>query len=235
MQRFLILSFLLFSMITGCDKQQKNFNIHADFPGGNIKIDSIRGDTVWLQANQRNTDTTNEKWFYWYFAVDSKPGKTLTFIFNQEHIMATRGPAFSTDSGNTWKWMFQDSTDTNSFSYTFKQGKEHVRFSMGMPYTEKDFNAFIKPYKDNSLLTLDTLCITPQGRSTEQLVIENKKANPKYLVVFTARHHACEMMASYVIEGIIECLLSNSEVAQSILNNAKFVIIPFMDKDGVEE
>ena len=39
-------------------------NIDADFPGGNIVLDRIEGDTVLLHQDLRDTEGD---WFYWYF------------------------------------------------------------------------------------------------------------------------------------------------------------------------
>jgi len=52
------------------------------------------------------------------------------------------------------------------------------------------------------------------------------------VIVFTARSHCCEMMASYVLEGIMENLLS---IHKDYLKTHAFLIVPFLDKDGVED
>jgi hypothetical protein len=186
-----------------------------------------------MHPNQKETDTANEKWFYWYFAINDASGKKITFHFNQKHIMTTRGPAISKDHGETWHWMFTQSKDTTSFSYAFKKDENHVRFSMGMPYTEKDFKQFIHSYKDRSLISLDTLCRTKEDRLVEKLVL-GTNPHSRYLVVLTARHHACEMMANYVLEGMIAELMSESTAADWLTTHARFIIIPFIDKDGVQ-
>ena len=43
------------------------------------------------------------------------------------------------------------------------------------------------------------------------------------------------MMARYVLEGMIETLLSKDKNITSLRENTEFMIIPFMDKDGVED
>jgi hypothetical protein len=53
--------------------------------------------------------------------------------------------------------------------------------------------------------------------------------------LITARHHACETMASYVLEGIIEELLSDSETGIWMRNHVEIILIPLVDHDGVEQ
>src|SRR5690606_26158627 len=74
-----------------------------------------------------------------------------------------------------------------------------------------------------------------EGRAVEKLVIrpENPE-NIKSKVLLTARHHACEMMANYTLEGIIAAILSNDQTMKELRESTEFWIIPFMDKDGVE-
>ena len=53
-------------------------------------------------------------------------------------------------------------------------------------------------------------------------------------VLLTCRHHACEMMASYSLEGIMEAVLASDE-GRRLREQVEFFVVPFMDKDGVEE
>jgi hypothetical protein len=54
-------------------------------------------------------------------------------------------------------------------------------------------------------------------------------------VALTCRHHACEMMASYVLEGIIDEVLGNSGDGKWLREHVQFFIVPMVDKDGVED
>jgi hypothetical protein len=54
-------------------------------------------------------------------------------------------------------------------------------------------------------------------------------------VLLTARNHACEMMASYSLEGILETILASDETAKWLNEHVEFAVIPFVDKDGVED
>ena len=76
--------------------------VDADFPGGNIVVDSIAGDTVTLHQDLRDTAGN---WFYWYFRVRDAAGRTLRFCFSESNPIGTRGPALSLDGGKSWSWL----------------------------------------------------------------------------------------------------------------------------------
>jgi hypothetical protein len=58
---------------------------------------------------------------------------------------------------------------------------------------------------------------------------------PRYRVLLTARHHACEVVASYVMEGVLGAILADDQDGLWFRRNVEFLAIPFMDKDGVED
>lgn len=212
---------------------QSQINIRGDFPGGNIKVEQVTSDTVFLQPDLRDTEGD---WFYWYFAVNGAAGKDVVFQFDRPTRLAAFGPAVSTDQGETWKWLHDEPTkNMDHFSYSFPSNEQEIRFSMGMPYTERNLTAFLETHK-SPFLQIDTLCTTAKGRAVERLSIGTPGTGvPKYKVLLTARHHACEMMASYLLEGVMGAILSEDTSMDWLRENVEFMIIPFMDKDGVED
>lgn len=204
----------------------QGFNLYSDFPAGNAIIDKFKNDTIWIRPDLRDT---RQEWFYWCFAVSNAKGKTLTFVFSKPNVVTVMGPALSYDLGFNWNWLSPETASPQGFTYTFKTDDE-VRFSMGMPYTRQQFEKFIRPFLKSELVTLDPLTKTKSGRTIERLTIKPVDNKTKYKVLITARHHACEMMANYEIEGIVQEILNDPWLK----NNIEFCIIPFMDKDGVE-
>lgn len=209
---------------------QNAIKITSDFHGGNIVVNKISGDSVWLAPD---LSFTNGEWFYWYFKISDISGKTITFKFDQNNVFAKYGPAYSLNNDNTWKWFGENRITNNSFSFSFSEQDTIAFFSMAFPYTEKNLNEFLGNLKNKELLKMDTLCFSLENRVIEKITIPSLNAEPSYKVLITARHHACEMMASYVLEGIIKSLLNDKNL-QSLREDTEFLIIPFMDKDGVE-
>jgi hypothetical protein len=211
-------------------KGQNDIQISSDFPGGNIVINKISGDSIWLKPD---LSFTKGDWFYWYFKISSISGKNLTFKFDQNNVFAKYGPAYSLNNDFTWKWYGENRIANNSFSFSFSEQDTVAYFSMAFPYTEKNLNEFLGNLKNKELLKTDTLCFSPENRVIEKITIPALSKNTNHKVLITARHHACEMMANYVLEGIIKSLLNDKNL-QLLRENTEFLIIPFMDKDGVE-
>lgn len=212
--------------------QPRDLTFATDFPGGNIVVEKIDGDTVFLKPDLRDTEGD---WFYWYFAARGAAGRTLTFHFADVQKMAAFGPAVSTDQGKTWRWLYKEHGVRKSFTYTFAAGEDDVRFSVGIPYLQANLDAFLKKHINDHSLRKDTLCMTRKGRAVEKITIGDPESIPEYKVVITARHHACEMMANYELEGIMDALLSRGKDMKWLRKNVEFMIIPFVDKDGVED
>ncbi|MCL5270982.1 MAG: hypothetical protein M1457_10650 [bacterium] len=205
--------------------------IDASFPGGNIILDRLDGDSVYLRQDPRDTPRW---WFYWAFRVRGAAGRSLTFHFTGGNVVGLRGPARSRDGGWTWEWLGMENAALNRFAYRFAADENDVRFSMGMPYQEAQLTAFLKRYDRNPRLRLGRLCTTAQGRNVERLNFGCLDREPQYRVLLTARHHCCEMMANYELEGIMEEVMSDSQAGEWLARHVEFLAIPFMDKDGVE-
>jgi hypothetical protein len=220
---FFILSFCL-------TNGQNPLKISTDFPGGNIIVNKISEDTVWLQPD---LSFTEGPWFYWYFKASGISGKRVFFKFDQENMFAKYGPAYSLNNDDTWKWYGEKRITGNGFTFTFSEQDTVAYFSVAFPYTEKDLRWFLSTLSDKTNLNTDTLCITHGERAVEKIILSASENQPKFKVLITARHHACEMMASYVLEGLIESIL-NEKNLEFLRQNVEFLIIPFVDKDGVE-
>ncbi|MHC4557331.1 MAG: M14 family zinc carboxypeptidase, partial [Planctomycetota bacterium] len=205
--------------------------VDADFPGGNVIVDHIEGNTIFLRPDQRNS---SEWWFYWYFRVRGAAGCTLKFQFIGKNPIGTQGPAFSTDGGQTWSWLGPRTVQDSSFTYRFDQQRQEVHFCFSIPYLEATLQEFLGKYADNPHFAIHELCRTCKSRSVERLHAGKIDANPKYRVLLTARHHACEMIASYTLEGLLETVLSDTDLGRWFQNNVELLAIPFVDKDGVE-
>jgi hypothetical protein len=208
--------------------------IDARYPGGNIIVERIDGDVVYLRPDQRDTTTW---WFYWNFRVRGVAGRSLRFVFQGPSPIGVYGPALSLDCGNTWSWLGREAVDEQaedaSFHYSFPSDSREVRFSFAFPYQESHLESFLAAHA-HALLRIEKLCQTPGGRTVEMLRIGDVTRKDRTCVLLTARHHACETMASYTLEGLLESILKDDELGRSLRARGDFLAIPFVDKDGVE-
>jgi hypothetical protein len=207
-----------------------SFTIDSAFPGGNVLVSKTEGGTIHLGPDQRDNLTP---WFYWYFRVTGAQGRKLTFVFNQNHV-GVRGPGVSVDAGRTWQWLGADAVVDGAFSFAFPTGAADVRFSVGMPYVRADLDRCLARHKDSPFLQVETLTKTRKGRDVPLIRISDRAKKPRYAIAITARHHCCEMMASYTLEGIIEGALAEDAAGRWLRENVELLFVPFMDTDGVE-
>ncbi len=214
------------------DFQGNGITIDGEFPGGNLILTETNGeDTFGIAPDLRDTRTP---WFYWAFQVKGAAGKTLTFTLKPEHV-GVAGPGVSTDGGVTWKWLGAEAVDNGSFQYTFPEGTESVRFSVGMPYQQSDLNRFLEKYRGKPGLEVGTLTTTNKGREVTLIKIGNPDKPNRWAMSVTARNHACEMMGNYIVEGIISTVLADNDAGKWLRDNVDFFIVPFVDTDGVED
>lgn len=204
-------------------------HITCDFEGGNIVVEEIRPGLVRLHQNLRDTDGP---WFYWLFEARDAGGQTVRFEFTKSVAIGARGPAVSRDGGKTWKWLGIESADENSFTYTFGPGENAVRFGVTIPHTERDWKSFLTRCNWSEYFEEQVLCQSRKGRPVP--LLRSKKA-AQFTAFVSARHHCCETLGSYTLEGILEFVLGNTEDAAWLRENVEFVFVPFVDPDGTEE
>ncbi len=196
----------------------------AAIPAGNTVV--LRYDeanrTAYLEKELRDT---KGNWFYWKFRTvfsGEEAENTYTFRFENGPAMGECGPAVSCDCGKTWQWLGADSIlrdPVDAFTFTCKQNMTEVWFCMGIPYLQGELDSFLQHRPD---IRKSTLCKTRKNRDTELLTMPGGKKK----IFLTCRHHACEMMASYVLEGILAAIDTEIYTVYAV---------PFIDKDGVED
>lgn len=206
--------------------------IDSNFPGGNIVLDRIEGDRVFVHQDLRDTTTD---WFYWYFRINGAAGRKVQVTFTASNVIGVRGPAVSLDGGKRWQWLGANSVNGQTFEYDVPAAAQDVRFSFGMPYLETNLHAFLQKYAGNPNLEISELCRTKKGRSVELLHLGRIDGNSNRRILLTCRHHCCEMMASYALEGIMAGILADDELGAWYKDMVEVLVVPFVDKDGVED
>ncbi|UJP09599.1 hypothetical protein L2X99_14425 [Microbacterium sp. KUDC0406] len=205
-----------------------------DFPGGNGLIEQVDG-RIDVRPDLRDTIGT---WFYWCFRVRDGAGRRIRVrVSGEPHTpIGPGGPAVSTDAGRSWRWLGNDALAGDEFVFDAPHDGDEIRFSFGMPYTASDLTAFLDRHADDPRLERRELTRSEHGRPVELLVLRSTAEEPHHRVLLTCRHHACEMMASHVLEGALDELLAVADpVTRWLASRVEFVVLPFVDVDGVEE
>ena len=208
--------------------------VDTGFPGGNALIEVVAEDQIEVRPDLRDTIGT---WFYWYFRVRECAGRRLRVQVRGEKVLplGVRGPAVSLDAGLTWCWLGSSSVREGAFEFDVPAECAEVRFSMGMPYTSEHLELFLARNAGRVGLERRELARSEHGRRVEVLRFGRSDGGAAARVLLTCRHHACEMMASHVLEGVLEQVLSGDDTASRWLREqVEFVVVPFVDVDGVE-
>jgi hypothetical protein len=202
----------------------RGLEIVSAIPAGNIVVDGM--DATGVRIHQDLRDTEGD-WFWWCFEVRGAGAETLRFQFTGSDVIGTRGPAISTDGGLNWRWLGRSSVDGKTFIYRFDPQTPATRFAFAMPYAESDLHRFLRGRKG---VRVEELCQTKKRRTAERLRLGSDSPTAMK-VLLTARHHCCECMASYAMEGLLEAALDD----RWLRGNVAFGAIPLVDKDGVED
>ncbi|NBY01683.1 MAG: hypothetical protein EBQ87_06835 [Planctomycetes bacterium] len=137
--------------------------IGTSFPGGNVVVEKIEGNTIHLAPDLRG----GQPWFHWCFdARVAKPAKII-FDLGKPQKIGVRGPAVSIDEGKSWRYLGIENVEmtpqAERFTYEFTKENQRVRFAVAIPYLQHDLDAFIKKNATNPLLVKSELTKTRGG------------------------------------------------------------------------
>jgi hypothetical protein len=219
----------------------KAVTLDADYPGGNVRIVRQEENAFTIAPDLRDTAGW---WFYFNFRLSAPAQQPVTLTFANRSPIGVRGPAMSVDAGRTWKWLGKDAVrrtvsagQTNwSFQAIVPRGRKEVRYAFAPAYLESHLREWLREHKSNRALQVSELCRSRKGRRVELLragCLDTAKAHG--IVLLTTRHHACESMATYTMEGLLSAVLAKDELGRRWRECWQVIALPFADKDGVEE
>ncbi|EAR88956.3 zinc carboxypeptidase family protein (macronuclear) [Tetrahymena thermophila SB210] len=144
---------------------------------------------------------------------------------------------------------------TLSFSYTFEYDDDVVYFAMSYPYSYTQMINHLNTTIEKCQLTQpliqikkEILCHTISNNAVPLLTITNKEKdqiekgktqNPpneskqKKIAMLMARQHPGETVSSFLMQGVIDFLVSDCVEANFLRNKYIFKIIPMVNPDGV--
>ena len=117
-----------------------------------------------------------------------------------------------------------------------------IYFALCFPYTYSNLQEYLHKISlvktNKNKIRFSTLNKTICGNPLDIIYISNFNSpqiaiNSRQSIIFTARVHPGETSGSYVIEGVINNLLNNSEQSNGLLDKYIFKIIPMLNPDGV--
>lgn len=210
--------------------------VDGDFPGGNILVKAIDGTRLTVVQDLRDT---RQWWFWWNFRVRGAAGQRLDVEFDDggPGPVGPNGPAMRVSDG-PWQWAWQGNGsgacrefDEHHFTVTLPEAADEVFLAFSFPYQLADFEAFIARHRDHPDVRMSVLTTTRAGRGVPLLTIGDPRSAERN-VLFTSRHHACESVGDFVLEGVLDFVLSAE--GDALRRTTAFSVVPMVDLDGVE-
>ena len=196
------------------------FKIITDFGGANIRINDISENVVHLEQEIRDT---GEWWFWWNFKVSVDRVETIRFCFDNGAVVHPKGPCVRYD-GEEFYYAADSRVNASEFLFTFDKAGVW-QFSFAIPYQTDDWHRFVnsRPYS----LTTKIAGISEHGRPIE---LVDANAQNEQIIVVACRHHACESVAAFSMEGLLDYLMTSP-----FMQKYRIIVMPFVDIDGVEQ
>ena len=201
--------------------------VDADIPAGNIIVEDIDGDIIRMRPDLRDTEGP---WFYWHCRLHGGGGRTVRVEMTRPHTLTTRGAAASFDGGSTWQWLSPTGPEEWSFICPVPADAEDVRLAMTPPYTGEHLRRYLDSHEH---LEVSALCTSRRDRPVVCLRAGDLSGDAPHRVLVTARHHCCEMMASWELEGLLDAFAAADDDGAWLRENVEIMAIPFVDTDGV--
>ncbi len=231
MKRYLfIFPFILIAPIL----YSQSISISDDFEGGNIDVISINNsDNTILVAPALRPGDTKASHFYFKVKGYSRSRPFYIRLYTSEAYYAPVLAGYSYDNTN---WERVSAVNYPGYKvYTLSPGSDSLFFSIGYPYTWTDMISHINSHSGNPCLDIQDLCLSEQGRTVKLLKVTDPSFadSVKSLIWIIARQHAFESHSNYVIEGLIDEILSENETAARLRAQSITYIIPVMDVDNI--
>jgi hypothetical protein len=250
--RWLLPVVLLLLSLVSCNKEEEDSNlvVSADFESGSIGQTELISNTelsISLADDNNNPDLPDSWRSWWYISIDHVDTKRTTSItIKNEGWPFYYLPVYSY---NQVDWIrFGESEVTQktegllsgeigelTISKKFDQNK--VWIARFYPYTFSDLQKQIHKIEKNPLVTVSVPGYSQQGNPIYLLRITNPTidVSRKKRIFMHGRTHSAETPPSFLIEGMVDFLLSGSEEAMKIVSAFEFYIFPMQNVDGVIE
>lgn len=223
-------------------------SITTKFEGGSGNVEKLSDTHFRCQiAGEEDQDKRNHQSSWFYFRIDGVRGRELTVDLTgfrgEYNYKPTDGgwaaklrPAVSFDDKN---WSFvQDATfsaEGPQLRLKIKPEGDSVWIARIPPYVNRHLAALLKEVAKHPHLKQESAGTTPEGRPMTLLTITDPSApmTEKKVVWLMTRQHSWEAGSSWVGEGAIRFLLSDTADAKQIRQKFVFKIFPMCDPDGV--
>jgi hypothetical protein len=213
----------------------------STFEAGNIGEVVRVSDAEWLLhlADDNDDALLRDSWRgWWYLEFNDLPtDRSLRFTLKNRGWSNYYVPVYSYDQ-RTWHHFSeaevnQLADDTLQINAQFETSR--VWMARFYPYTLGDLERYVEAIGENPLVTREVIGTTEEGRDIPMLTVTRGEIDEgqKRRVWIHARTHPGETGGSFIVEGLLDFLLSGEAEADDLLSRVVFNIVPIHNVDGV--
>ncbi len=238
----LLIVFFLIAPFSGCQHSENTIaEFTSDFESGSIGTVEQIDQYNWNISLKNDNDDNSlpDSWrTWWYLRIDKAP-IDAPMVIN----LKNRGwpyyyvPVYSYDN-ETWHRFSEDEVSQPldyeliiEKQFTYKQ----VWLARFYPYTFSQLNSYLMKIESSPLVHKEVIGQTAYNKPITMLTITdfNTSDEQKHRIWIHARTHPAETGSSFLLEGLINFLLSDVPDAKKALSNLIFHIVPMQNVDGV--
>jgi murein tripeptide amidase MpaA len=213
---------------------------YARFESGNIgKIRRPSPRHIEMSLRSDNDDALPPFWRQWFYTkLDNLPvGQDVTITIKGGGHWNYYLPVYSYDR-QTWHHFSERQTTQptkHSLAVTARFKSDTVWVARYVPYTYTHLNAYLKRLDARRGVTVGDIGRTREGRIVPTVTITDSRVPlaKKRRVLIHARTHPGEVGSSFLLEGMLDYLSSNSRTARAMRKNLVFDVVPMLNVDGV--
>lgn len=212
----------------------------ARFESGNIgAIKRLRPDKIELSLRSDNDDALPPYWRQWfYLRLDDLPiDREVSFTLKGAGHWHYYLPVYSYDQKTWHHFSERDVTQPTRHTLAFKAkfAAKTVWIARYIPYTYTQLNAYLKTLKKKRNVVIGDIGRTREGRLVPIVTITDERVplRQKRRVLIHARTHPGEVGSSFLLEGMLNYLTSNTRAAKKLRQQLVFDVVPMLNVDGV--
>ncbi|HPR30714.1 MAG TPA: M14-type cytosolic carboxypeptidase [Prolixibacteraceae bacterium] len=211
------------------------------FESGSMGEAVQTGKTSWdfFLADDNNNPDLPDSWRCWWFVkMDRAPvNLTHTITLKNSGWPYFYVPVFSGD-GVAWEHFPEDEVNqdiSGDLTLQAEFSQPSVWMARIYPYTFTDLEHYLETLRGNPFVDLQSVGASQEGRPVYLLKITDPSVpvGEKKRVFLHARTHPAETSPSFLLEGLIAFVLSDSDEAREMRAGIEFYIFPMQNVDGV--
>lgn len=244
----IVLTFLSLAvvLVSSCkkdadDPQISSTKIFDNFESGSIGSYNKLSDSEWelmIADDNENTSLPDSWRSWWYVRIDDLPNESpLKLTIKNSGWDYFYNPVYSYDQKQWFRFDTEEISQNSSNELIIEKlfSQSRVWIAMFYPYTLTDLENFINEIEGNSKINITVAGTSQQGNPIYlfKLTDLSVPSTDKKRILIHARTHPAETPPSFLLEGMINFLLSGSPEANEILRTFEFHIFPMQNVDGV--